>query len=45
MVSKPPNYTEVKYFKIQFQIFSVLIDSETFKLYISVGSILNITEI
>jgi hypothetical protein len=44
MVSKQPNYGEVKYFKILFQNFSVVIEFETFKLYISVCSILNITQ-
>ena len=44
MVSKRPNYAEVKYFKILLQNFSVLIEFGTFKLYISLGSILKITK-
>ena len=41
MASKPPNYDKVKYFKILFQNFSVLIEFYTFKLCISLGSFLN----
>ena len=34
MASKPPNCDEVKYFKILFQNFDVLIEFYTFKIYI-----------
>ena len=44
MVSRPTNYAEVKCFKILFQNSSALVELENFKLYISLGSILNITQ-
>jgi len=44
MVSKPPKCDKVKYFEILFQNFSVLIEFETFKLYICLGSFLNKTQ-
>jgi hypothetical protein len=39
---RTPNNAEGKYFKTLFQNFSILIEFQAFKLYISVRSVLNV---